>query len=186
MEPPSNPTHLMVSRPPERGSLSGGSPQLIVTETVPPSWRLRKHAHYQQAYKLSRKQQSATMTYFVAVRPALMVWPVARVGLTAGKVLGNAVARNRIKRRMREAVRASLHSLPAQVDVILHPRRAVLTIEFALLKQEVERTFKAIAGRMSPGNSDNGARRDLDTPAASGSGSDAATRSVARPTGGRP
>ena len=52
------------------------------------------------------------------------------MGLTAGRVLGKAVERNRIKRRMREAVRLNLALLTRDVDVMLHPRRTVLTAEF--------------------------------------------------------
>ena len=41
-----------------------------------------------------------------------------------GKVLGKAHERNRIKRRMREALRRHIDLLPAGFDLILHPRRA--------------------------------------------------------------
>ena len=116
------------------------------------AWRLRKHAEYQLVYKSSRKQQSSTIAFFATSRSTLpshgMVWTSARVGLTAGRVLGNAVERNRIKRRMREAVKASVHLLPAQADVILHPRRQVLTVEFPILKAEVEKIFSLVANRM--------------------------------------
>jgi ribonuclease P protein component len=66
------------------------------------------------------------------------------VGLTAGRVLGKAVDRNRIKRRMREAVRLNLASLTRNVDVILHPRRTVLTAEFTALQGEVSRIFAIV------------------------------------------
>ena len=66
------------------------------------------------------------------------------MGLTAGRVLGKSVERNRIKRRMREAVRLSLASLTRDVDVILHPRRTVLTAEFTALHEEVSRIFAIV------------------------------------------
>lgn len=66
------------------------------------------------------------------------------MGLTVPKALGKAVDRNRIKRRMREAVRASLPLLNAPVDVILHPRRSVMTLEFPLLQREVAQIFKSV------------------------------------------
>ncbi len=62
-----------------------------------------------------------------------------RVGLTVGKVVGKAHERNRIKRRMREALRRHVELLPAHSDLILHPRRAVLTIEFTKLEAEIVR-----------------------------------------------
>jgi ribonuclease P protein component len=65
-----------------------------------------------------------------------------RVGLTAGKVLGKAHERNRIKRRMREALRRHIDLLPSGCDLILHPRRIVLTIEFGKLEAEIVRILK--------------------------------------------
>jgi ribonuclease P protein component len=82
------------------------------------------------------------MTYFFAERTSPPVGP--RVGLTAGRVLGKAVERNRIKRRMREAVRLNLALLTRDVDVVLHPRRTVLTAEFAGLQSEVSRIFAIV------------------------------------------
>ena len=62
-----------------------------------------------------------------------------RVGLTVGKVIGKAHERNRIKRRMREALRRHVNLLPAHSDLIMHPRRSVLTIEFTKLEAEIVR-----------------------------------------------
>ncbi len=67
-----------------------------------------------------------------------------RVGITAGKVLGKAVERNRIKRRMRAAITANLDALPGGVDVVLHPKRAVLTADWTTLRNEVRRIFVKI------------------------------------------
>ncbi len=105
--------------------------------------RLRKHADYQRAYAAGRKWQSASMSWFLAPQQAasgnagLPSGP--RVGLTAGKLLGKAHERNRIKRRMREALRRHVDLLPQGHDLILHPRRAVLTLEFAKLEAEIVR-----------------------------------------------
>jgi ribonuclease P protein component len=117
------------------------------------TFRLRKHADYQRVYKASRKQFAKQMSYFYALRPQLgpdgtphrdADATSPRVGLTVGKVMGKAVDRNRIKRRMREAVRKNLPLLAAPVDVILHPRRSVIDLEFAALDREVALVFRAI------------------------------------------
>jgi ribonuclease P protein component len=66
----------------------------------------------------------------------------ARVGLTVGKVLGKAHERNRIKRRMREAVRRHIDLLPIGFDLIFHPRRSILSMEFTKLEAEVVRILQ--------------------------------------------
>ena len=54
------------------------------------------------------------------------------------------MARNRIKRRMREAIRQHRLELTARVDVILHRRRTVLQAEFSQIEREVLRAFRAV------------------------------------------
>jgi ribonuclease P protein component len=112
--------------------------------------RLRKHADYLRAYAAGRKWHSAAMSWFLA--PAPQAAPqttegasapaASRVGLTVGKIMGKAHERNRIKRRMREALRRHIDLLPAGFDLILHPRRTVLTMEFAQLEREVVRILQ--------------------------------------------
>ena len=58
---------------------------------------------------------------------------VPRVGLTVGRAMGKAVARNRIKRRMRAAVQNQIATLSGPVDVVLHPQRRVAEIDFSLI-----------------------------------------------------
>lgn len=119
--------------------------------------RLRKHADYQRAYNASRKQHSREMSFFCARRdamPARRLHPDEsphatangpRIGLTVGKVMGKAHDRNRIKRRMRAAIALHARELAGlPVDVILHPRRSVLTLEWAKLQREVGNVFRTV------------------------------------------
>lgn len=106
--------------------------------------RLPKHADYQRAYAGSRKRQSASMSWFLAPQPSTESAiaarePAPRVGLTVGKVIGKSHERNRIKRRLREALRRHVDLLPQGADLILHPRRVVLTMDFAKLEAELVR-----------------------------------------------
>ncbi len=103
--------------------------------------KLLRSADFQRVYKQGRRQFSARMTVFYLARQE---GSGPRVGLTVGRVLGGAVERNRIKRRVREAVRAGLAGLNAPVDVVISPKKSVLTSEFAALKDEVARVFEKI------------------------------------------
>ncbi len=108
--------------------------------------RLRKHADYQRVYGSSRKQFSKQMAFFFSLRgeERRSDTPGPRVGLTVGKVLGMAVERNRIKRRLRECVRRHAGTLTFPVDVILHPRRTALTLDAATLDREVAQIFRTV------------------------------------------
>ncbi len=108
--------------------------------------RLRKHADYQLVYKAGRKQFAKQIAYFYATRPSDRRSDTLgpRIGLTVPKALGKAVDRNRIKRRLREAVRHALPLLTSPVDVILHPRRSVISADFAVIEREVSVIFRAV------------------------------------------
>jgi ribonuclease P protein component len=113
----------------------------LANRTNARDWRLHKHADYQRVYQASRKQFSTLMTYFIALQPAESAGAGPRIGITAGKVLGKAVERNRIKRRMRAAIAGNLNVLHGDLDLVLHPKRSVLTAEWAVLRNEVRRIF---------------------------------------------
>ena len=121
--------------------------------------RLRKHGDYQRAYAASRKRQSASMSWFLAPQQPAYAGAALpqnpRVGLTAGKVMGKAHERNRLKRRMREALRRHVELLPPGCDLIFHPRRIVLTMDFTKLETEIVRILhqaKTEAARMTKTN----------------------------------
>ena len=64
-----------------------------------------------------------------------------KIGFTAPRALGKAVVRNRIKRRVREAIRLRLNQLNPQCEIVINPRRKALNAPFAELEREVERLF---------------------------------------------
>ena len=76
-----------------------------------------------------------------------------RVGFTVSRQVGNAVVRNRVRRRLREVVRLTPpDKLRAGHDYVLIGRRAALDAPFT----EIVHEFAAVLGRVhAPGRRDN-------------------------------
>lgn len=68
----------------------------------------------------------------------------ARFGFTVTKQIGNAVVRNRIRRRLREAVRLSSGGEPG-TDYVLIGRRAALGLQFDRLVTDLVSGFAALS-----------------------------------------
>jgi len=125
----------------------------------PRTARLLKHSDFERVYKQGRRHFSSHMTVFY-LRQVDGVSPqdvsserTARIGFTVGKALGGAVVRNRIKRRMRDAVRQRRKILMTgadgmDVDIVINPKKSVLSLDFAIVLEEVGRAFETIARKL--------------------------------------
>lgn len=112
----------------------------------PKSAHLLKHADFDRVYREGKRHFSRPMTFFYLRRQTDSP-SGPRVGFTVGRVLGGAVERNRMRRRLREAVRLELARLNTPVDVVINPKKSVLTADFAELVKEVGRAFQVIQGQ---------------------------------------
>ncbi|MFG1291618.1 ribonuclease P protein component [Xanthobacter versatilis] len=75
-----------------------------------------------------------------------------RVGFTVTKKTGNSVVRNRIRRRLREAVRRVLPDAGrAGFDYVLVAREAALRTPFETLVREIERSVRKVHTPKAPG-----------------------------------
>jgi len=113
----------------------------------PRSARLLKHASFDQVYRNGQKHFSGNMTVFFLRRvlaPEFASESGPRIGFTVPRALGPAVDRNRIKRRMREAVRRNFLLLQGRIDVVFNPKKTVLTADFEKIEAEVARAFTIV------------------------------------------
>ncbi len=148
----------------------GTRPNFVMPQNrarFPRTARLLRHADFERVYKQGRRHFSASMTVFYWPRvEATLATPEEtrtgasalhglRVGFTVGRALGGAVQRNRMKRRLREAVRLSLSLSPSfslqspVADVVINPKKSLLTADFANVLNEVRRAFEVIEQKLS-------------------------------------
>jgi ribonuclease P protein component len=92
-----------------------------------------RRAEYDAVYREGRRRSSREFTLFV--RPNGL--EISRFGWSIKKALGNAVRRNRIRRRLREIFRLHRREIAAGWDIVVHPRTSVATAEFTALAQEL-------------------------------------------------
>lgn len=68
-----------------------------------------------------------------------------RIGFTVSRAMGKSVIRNRMKRRMREAVRLNLEALTPHWSIVFNPRKPVLDALFPDIEAEVRKVFSKCA-----------------------------------------
>jgi len=104
----------------------------------PKSVRLRRRKDFDRVFE---QGFCVSSPYFVAHCYARGDQQRPRVGLSAPRSLGKAVVRNRIKRRLREAVRLNLEKLAPGWDVVITARASVAEAPFQQLLKAVEDLF---------------------------------------------
>jgi ribonuclease P protein component len=123
----------------------------------PRAARLLRHADFERVYKQGRRHFSSSLTVFYWPRPEALPEMRAgasapqglRVGFTVGRALGGAVQRNRMKRRLREAVRMTRPPAGVAADVVINPKKSLLTTDFSAVVKEVVRAFAVIEQKLS-------------------------------------
>ena len=111
--------------------------------------RLKQRADFLAA---ARGTETSAPAFVLQARVRADAGP-ARIGFTVAKKVGNAVERNRVRRRLREMVRASAVAAQPGHDYVVIGRRAALGLPFARLLADFEhamRHLQAKAARRRP------------------------------------
>jgi ribonuclease P protein component len=103
------------------------------------SSRLLRRSEFRKVYDEGARLTSPFFAAFCLRWPEQESGP--RVGFTVSRAQGKAVIRNRMRRRLREAVRLHLHEVSREWAIVFNPRRAVLEAPFPAIEREVQRVF---------------------------------------------
>lgn len=121
---------------PARDSLAGSG--------FPQARRIRKRDDYQAVYHGGVRLGAKHFTVFALATGS---GSPSRIGLTVTRKIGNAAARNRCKRLLREAVRKNWSLLPDGLDVVLHARRSLAEAHARDVENEIVRVLPQAARR---------------------------------------
>lgn len=95
---------------------------------------LRKNKQFQCIYRLGKSYANRYMVLYVMTVKETQT----KVGFAAGKRLGNAVVRNRVKRLLRETYRMNQHRLKPGLQLLCVGRKPVIAEKYEVVNKAFE------------------------------------------------
>jgi ribonuclease P protein component len=114
--------------------------------SFPKHLRLLRRGEFRRVYDEGRRRSAPLCTVFYRSNGL----SETRVGLTVPVAVGNAVIRNRVKRRVREAFRLNRAAIPGGWDIVVNPRREVAKVPFPVLVRQLMHLFPAAPPPSAP------------------------------------
>lgn len=126
------------SRVPPEGARGGNRERLLARE------KLRRRADYLRSYRTGRRRHGAFAILYFA--PNQLGHP--RIGITASRKVGKAVARQKLKRRIREIYRRwkDRGKLPA-LDLVIHLKPEARGADFQAFQEDLSRLLSGLLHR---------------------------------------
>jgi ribonuclease P protein component len=91
-------------------------------QSFPKQCRLRRQGEFDRVHDSQFFAADATLV----VKAVENGSGITRLGLSVSRRVGNAVVRNRWKRRLREAFRKQKHEMPVGLDLVVRPRKGAV------------------------------------------------------------
>lgn len=100
--------------------------------------RLRKNADFATVCRFGRRWSSPFFNMYVKKNSL----GVVRLGVSVSKRVGNAVVRNRNKRRLKEAFRHQIGHISSGFDVVITAKPPISNIDYAAITEELVKLLK--------------------------------------------
>lgn len=101
-------------------------------------YRIRQNVEFQQIRKEGLSYSNELLVFCVLANQL----PYSRFGFSVSSRLGNAVVRNRIKRRLREALRLRMEMIKPGWDIVVIAKRSVSGADFHKLDAACARLLR--------------------------------------------
>lgn len=102
--------------------------------------RLVRRAEFEAVYRAGGRKSSAQFVMFFRANGTAQ----NRFGISVKKALVTAVARNRIRRRIREIFRRQSSEISPGWDIVIHPRSAMARRDFASMQAELLNLLRSL------------------------------------------
>jgi ribonuclease P protein component len=109
---------------------------------MPRASRLLRRVEFEAVYRSGGRRSSAQFVVHYRANGGSR----SRFGSSVKKQLGNAVVRNRIRRRIREILRRNSSEIPSGWDMVIHPRPSVARADFLQLQGELLGLLRSVGG----------------------------------------
>lgn len=111
---------------------------------LPAAHRMRRSADFERTVRQGARAGRNTLVVHLVTRTD--PGPGPAVGFVVSKGVGNAVVRNRVKRRLRALTTERLGTLPSGTDLVVRALGPAATADYATLGQELDGALRT-AGR---------------------------------------
>jgi ribonuclease P protein component len=108
---------------------------------------MRRSAEFEQAVRRGARSGTTSLVVHLAREPDATD-DDAHVGFVVAKSVGNAVARNRVKRRLRAVVRHRIDQLPPGGRLVVRALPGSADLDSSVLDRDFERALAGAARRL--------------------------------------
>lgn len=119
------------------------------TRVLPAAHRMRRHADFERAVRQGARSGRDSLVVHLASEPGAPV-PV-RVGFVVSKAVGNAVVRNKVKRRLRAVVSLRIDQLPEGGWLVVRALTAAAHADSVTLAHDFESALRGAQRRHRQG-----------------------------------